>query len=91
MAIRNFKHRGLMQFFEKQDGRKLPQSHLGQIARILEEIDQATVPTDIGRGRLHPLKGGLKGYWSIRVTGNWRIIFRFENGNAYDVDLIDYH
>ncbi len=41
--------------------------------------------------RLHPLKGALKGYWSISISGNWRRIFRFENGDACDVDLIDYH
>ena len=41
--------------------------------------------------RLHPLKGRLKGYWSISISGNWRVIFRFEDGDAYDVDLIDYH
>ncbi|MBN9125087.1 MAG: type II toxin-antitoxin system RelE/ParE family toxin [Nitrosospira sp.] len=40
--------------------------------------------------RLHPLTGDLKGFWSIRVTGNWRIIFRFENGAVRDLDLIDY-
>ncbi len=40
---------------------------------------------------LHPLKGDLQGFWSVTVTGNYRIIFRFENGNAYLVDYIDYH
>lgn len=41
--------------------------------------------------RLHPLKGELTGFWAVNVSSNWRIIFRFENGSAYDVDLIDYH
>lgn len=41
--------------------------------------------------RLHPLKGERAGFWSVTVSGNWRIIFRFENGSAYDVDLVDYH
>jgi proteic killer suppression protein len=41
--------------------------------------------------QLHSLKGNFKGFWAVSVSGNWRIIFRFENGNAYDVDLIDYH
>jgi proteic killer suppression protein len=40
---------------------------------------------------LHPLKGKLKSYWAIKVSGNWRIIFRFRNGDAFDIDLIDYH
>lgn len=43
------------------------------------------------RYRLHSLKGNLKGYWSVTVRANWRIIFRFENGDVYDVDMIDYH
>lgn len=41
--------------------------------------------------RLHPLRGDLTGFWSVTVSGNWRIIFRFEDGNAFDVDLVDYH
>ena len=41
--------------------------------------------------RLHPLKGKRAGLWSVRVSGNWRIVFRFENGDAYDVELTDYH
>ena len=40
---------------------------------------------------LHPLKGGLKGFWSVTVAGNWRVIFRFEEGDASDIDLVDYH
>ena len=41
--------------------------------------------------RLHPLKGNLAGHWSVAVSGNWRIVFRFANGNAWDIDLMDYH
>jgi proteic killer suppression protein len=41
--------------------------------------------------RLHPLKGDQKGYWSVSISGNWRIVFRFENGDVFDVDLVDYH
>ena len=40
---------------------------------------------------LHPLKGDRAGQWSVRVSGNWRVVFRFEDGEAVDVDLIDYH
>ena len=43
------------------------------------------------RYRLHALKGELKGYWSVTVKANWRIIFRFDGGDVYDVELIDYH
>ena len=41
--------------------------------------------------RLHPLKGELKSFWAVHVSTNWRIIFRFEDGDAFDVDLLDYH
>ena len=53
-------------------------------AQKLADIDVATF-------RLHPLTGDLKGFWSVTVRANWRIIFRFENDKAFDVDLIDYH
>ena len=54
------------------------------VAAAIEDMDQPTF-------RLHPLKGGLKGFWAVTVHANWRIIFRFDEGNARDVDLIDYH
>lgn len=41
--------------------------------------------------RLHPLKGALKGHYAVSVSGNWRVTFRFEDGDAIDVDYIDYH
>ena len=52
-----------------------------------ETVDALNLPT-FG---LHPLKGNLKGFWAVTVRANWRIIFRFENGKASDVDLVDYH
>lgn len=61
--------------------------------RCLNYLDAASRPADLNLPglRLHQMKGGLKGYWSIRVTGNWRIIFRLESGDVYDVNLVDYH
>jgi proteic killer suppression protein len=64
-----------------------------KISRILARLDVATRPEQMnlpGWG-LHPLKAGLKGFWSVWVTGNWRIVFRFEGSDAVDVDLMDYH
>jgi len=60
---------------------------------MLARLDEATRPQDLNLPgyRLHPLKGDLAGYWSITVSSNRRIIFRFEGGNAIDVDLVDYH
>ena len=91
--IENFKHKGLAQFFEDDDRRKLPASQIDKIARILARLNEAMTIQDMGLPgyRLHPLKKALAGFWSVTVSGNWRIIFRFENGSAFDVDLIDYH
>jgi proteic killer suppression protein len=54
---------------------------------VAEEVKALSLPG----WNLHPLKGQLKEFWSVKVTGNWRIIFRFEGGNALDVNLVDYH
>lgn len=92
-VIENFKHKGLARFFEDDDRRKLPASQIDKIARILARLNEAVTVQDMGLPgyRLHPLKGELAGFWSVTVSGNWRIIFRFENGSAFNVDMIDYH
>jgi proteic killer suppression protein len=63
------------------------------VDRILTLLDAASTPQalDLPRYHLHPLKGDMKGYWAVTVRANWRIIFKFEDGNAVDVELIDYH
>jgi proteic killer suppression protein len=60
---------------------------------VLAHLDSATEPSDVDLPgyRLHPLKGDLKGRWSVTISGNWRITFRFVEGAALDVDLTDYH
>jgi proteic killer suppression protein len=64
-----------------------------KIGRILARLDAATATADmdVPGFRLHPLKGDLSGFWAVTVRANWRIVFRFEDGDAYDVDYIDYH
>ena len=64
-----------------------------RVALALADLDDARKPSDLDLPgyRLHPLKGDLKGYWSISISGNWRVTFRIEDGDAYDVDLTDYH
>lgn len=91
--IETFRHKGLARLFEDDDRRKLPASQADKIARILARLNEAMTMQDMGLPgyKLHPLKGDLAGFWSVTVSGNWRIIFRFENGSAYDIDLIDYH
>ncbi len=92
-VIESFKHKGLARFFEDDDRRKLPASQIDKIARILARLNEAMAIQDMGLPgyRLHPLKGELAGYWAVSVSGHWRIVFRFKNGSAFDVDLIDYH
>lgn len=64
-----------------------------RIGVALADLDDASNPRDIDLPgyRLHRLKGQMRGLWSISVSGNWRITFRFEDGDVYDVDLVDYH
>jgi toxin HigB-1 len=61
---------------------------LGEIASVPEK---GSVPETLGSFNLHPLKGDLKGFYAVTVRAYWPLIYRFENGNAYDVSLIDYH
>lgn len=64
-----------------------------RIHDILTALRYAESPRDVYAAglRLHPLRGNRRGQWSVRVSGNWRIVFRFQNGEAVDIDLIDYH
>ncbi len=64
-----------------------------RIRDILTLLDAASGPEDLNRPslRLHALKGTLKGFWAVTVLANWRIIFRFDDGDAIDVDFLDYH
>lgn len=66
---------------------------LDKVQRVLTALQAAAAPDDMDLPGfvLHPLTGNLRGFWSVRVSGNWRVIFRLEDGHAYDVDLIDYH
>lgn len=91
--IRSFHHKGLQRFYAKDDRKGLPPALVDKISRILARLDVAKAPQqmDLPGLKLHPLKGELKGFWSVRVTGNWRIVFRFEGTDVVQVDLMDYH
>ncbi len=91
--IENFKDRRLKRLYERGDRSKIRADLVDKVERVLARLDQALVidDMDLPGYRLHELKGDLKGFWSISLSGNWRIIFRFENGEAYDVEMIDYH
>ena len=93
--IKSITHKGLKNYWTKGEESKLPSTMISKIRRILDLInDVEEVPQDFEpfrNLRIHPLKGELKDFWSLDVTGNWRIIFKFENGHAYELDLLDTH
>jgi toxin HigB-1 len=91
--ISSIRHKGLRRLFDDDERRGLPPEMVQRLRVILAALDAAERIEDLDRPsfRLHPLKGDLKGFWSVTVRANWRIVFRFENGDAYDVDYIDYH
>ena len=92
-VIKSIRHKGLKKLFETGDSSKVKQDHVKRLRIILTFLNEAHVLEDINSpgSDLHPLKGDKEGFWSIKVSGNWRVIFRFKNGDAYDVDYVDYH
>jgi proteic killer suppression protein len=83
-VIRSFKHRGLKRLYERDDRSGIRPDLLETVERILTVLDSAVTPQalDTPRYRLHPLKGDLKGFWSVTVRANWRITFRFEGNDV---------
>lgn len=92
-VIRSFKHSGLRWLWERGDPSRLHPDHLPRIRRALQLLASATHPADLrGVQRAKPLSiGPWAGHWSLRVSANWRLVFRFKNNEAHDVDLVDYH
>lgn len=92
--IKSIVHKGLKKLWEKDDASKLPAEQVDKIRRILITLNRAKTldPLRAIPGyKLHQLTGNLKGHWSVTVTGNYRITFRFEDENVYVVDYQDYH
>jgi proteic killer suppression protein len=91
--IGSVRHKGLKRFIEDDDRSKLPADMVDRIQSILTVLNdaQSVEDIDLPSFRLHLLKGDLKGYYAVTVRANWRIIFRFEDGEALDVDFVDYH
>ncbi len=91
--IKSFKHRALKRLYERGDRSGIRADLREDVEDTLARLDQAIVPQalDLPGYRLHALKGELRGFWSVTVRANWRIIFRFEGEDACDIELIDYH
>ena len=91
--ILSFRHRGLEALYEGRTARRVGSEHVHKLRDILAALDRSRRPTDMDLPgfRLHPLKGELRGHYAVRVSGNWRVTFRFEEGQALDVDYGDYH
>jgi len=94
MPIRSIRHKALARLFQDDERRGLPADQIPKLRRVLAALDAASDVEEMKvypGWRLHSLKGELDGFWSVTITGNWRLIFRFEDGDAFDADLIDYH
>ncbi len=91
--IKNFKHKGLKKFFESGSTAGIQAAHGTKIRDRLTFLHTAACIEDMNLPgyRLHELKGKLAGHWAIDISGNWRISFKFERGDAYDVNYEDYH
>jgi len=92
-VIKSFRHKGLQKFFFDGTKKGIQPKQAEKLADILDLLDATSEVKDMNfpGSDLHLLKGDLRGFWSVKVSGNWRIIFRFEKGEVFDVDYVDYH
>ena len=91
--IKSFEHKGLQAFFETGSKAGIQPHHASKLARLLARLHVAKAVEDMNvpGWRLHPLVGSLAGHHSVVVNGNWRLTFRFDDGDAVLVDYQDYH
>jgi proteic killer suppression protein len=92
-VITSFRHKGLRQFYETGSKAGIQAQQAGRLRLILARLDAAREPRDMNLPglRLHSMSGDLAGFWSVSVSGNWRVIFRFNGQDVGDVDCLDYH
>ena len=90
--IKSFRHKELKAIYEGRPA-KIPPDHLSKVQNVLTVLDHCSHPEGMNLPgfRLHKLRGKLKGHYAVRVSGNWRITFRFEEEQAIDVNYVDYH
>ena len=91
--IKSFKHKGLENFFTVGSLAGIQPKHATKLEEQLQALHTSTIieDMDLPGWRLHPLQGKLKGLWAVDVSGNWRVVFKFEDGHAYIVNYEDYH
>jgi proteic killer suppression protein len=91
--IRSIRHKGLKRLHQDDDRRGVIAEHVEKLRDILARLDAAGTASDMDLPgfRLHALKGNLRGFWAVTVRANWRVIFRFADRDAFDVDYMDYH
>ena len=91
--IQSFRHKGLKRLYEDDDRRGVQAEHVEKLRNILARLDAAgsVEDMDLPGFNLHGLKGDLAGYWAVTVRANWRVIFRFADGNVFDANYVDYH
>jgi proteic killer suppression protein len=96
MDLTGFRHKGLKRLYESDNTKGVPAELTGKLQKLLFALETADNLDQVGRfpgWKLHPLKGDLEGFWGMTVTGNRRLIFRYNErtNSAGDIDLIDYH
>lgn len=91
--IKNFLHKGLEKLFYDGSTAGVDANHAPKLLRFLDLLNAAEDVQDMNLpgSRLHPLQGSLKNFWSLKISGAWRLIFRFFDKNAHDVDYKQYH
>jgi toxin HigB-1 len=91
--IRSFRNKGLKELYETGKSAKINQQHKEIIRDLLFQLDNAVCPEDMNTpgNNFHQLKGELKYFYSVAIRANWKMIFKFEGKNAFDVDYLDYH
>jgi len=92
-VIRSIRHKGLKRLHDDDDPRGVLREHVVKLRDILARLNAAgaVADMDVPGFRLHPLKGEWKGFWAVTVRANWRVVFRFVDRDALDVDYVDYH
>lgn len=88
-----FKHKGLKKLYETGSPAGIDPKHKKRLRVILARLDASRTPQDMDLPglRLHTLKGEFEDFWAVTVSGNWRLIFRFEGNDAVDINYLDYH